>query len=83
MEQGTEIDGGIRVPRVFVSALTGQGLDALKQVISQAVDGSLAERLSLNSAASTPSDDEPIRDDDAADDEEADLRPTGTQHTHS
>jgi GTP-binding protein HflX len=78
-----EIDGGIRVPRVFVSALTGQGLDALKQVISQAVDGSLAERLSLNSAASTPSDDEPIREDDAADDEEADLRPTGTQHTHS
>ncbi len=78
-----EIDGGVRVPRVFVSALTGQGLDALKQVISQAVDGSLAERLSLNSAASAPSDDEPIREDDAADDEEADLRPTGTQHTHS
>src|SRR5258705_385875 len=59
-----ELDGGVRVPRVFVSALTGQGLDALKQVISQAVDGSLAERLSLNSAASAPSDDEPIREDD-------------------
>jgi GTPase len=68
-----ELDGGVRVPRVFVSALTGQGLDALKQVISQAVDGSLAEQLDLN-PSSTPS-----TDDEAGDDG---LRPTGTQHSH-
>jgi GTP-binding protein HflX len=68
-----ELDGGVRVPRVFVSALTGQGLDALKQVISQAVDGLLAEQLDLN-PSSTPS-----TDDEAGDDG---LRPTGTQHSH-
>ncbi|WP_235835151.1 GTPase HflX [Piscinibacter terrae] len=68
-----ELDGGVRVPRVFVSALQGQGLDSLKQVISQAVDGTLAERLDLN-PSSTPS-----TDDDAGDDG---LLPTGTQHSH-
>ena len=65
-----ELDGGIRVPRVFVSALTGEGLVALKQIISQAIDGSLAQRLGLNSSAAPPSDDEG---------ELAELRPTGTQ----
>jgi GTP-binding protein HflX len=67
-----ELDG-LRMPRVFVSALQGQGLDALKQVISQAVDGTLAERLDLN-PSSTPSTDEEAGDDG--------LRPTGTQHSH-
>jgi len=66
-----ELEGGVRVPRVFVSALTGEGLVALKQIISQAIDGSLAERLGLNSSAAPPSD-----DDEA---ELAELRPTGTQ----
>jgi GTP-binding protein HflX len=65
-----ELEGGVRVPRVFVSALTGEGLVALKQVISQAIDGSLAEQHGLNSSAAPPSDDE---------DELAELRPTGTQ----
>jgi len=65
-----ELDGGVRVPRVFVSALTGEGLVALKQIISQAIDGSLAQRLGLNSSAAPPSDDEG---------ELAELRPTGTQ----
>ena len=78
-----EIDGGVRVPRVFVSALTGQGLDALKRVISQAIDGSLAEQLDLKSGASAHSDGGLIHEDDAADEVDADLRPTGTQHTHS
>ncbi|MBW8828662.1 MAG: GTPase HflX [Burkholderiales bacterium] len=74
-----ELDGGVRVPRVFVSALTGQGLDALKQIISQAIDGTLAERLSLNTAAAASSND----GDALAVDVEGDLRPTGTQHSHS
>jgi GTP-binding protein HflX len=79
-----EVDGGVRVPRVFVSALTGQGIDALKQIISQAIDGTLAERLSLISAASASSNDgEHVHDDVAGVDVEADLRPTGTQHSHS
>jgi len=74
-----ELDGGVRVQRVFVSALTGQGLDALKQTISQAIDGTLAERLSLSSAAVPSSDGDAL----AGVDVEGDLRPTGTQHSHS
>jgi GTP-binding protein HflX len=71
-----EIDGGVRVPRVFVSALTGQGLDELRQVISQAVDGSLAERLNLDTPAAGAA---PESTDDAG----GDPRPTGTQDIHS
>ena len=36
-----EIDDGRRVPRVFVSAVRGTGLDALRAVVSQAIAGSL------------------------------------------
>ena len=32
-----ELDGGVRVPRVFVSAATGEGLDGLRQVLAEAV----------------------------------------------
>jgi GTP-binding protein HflX len=71
-----EIDGGVRVPRVFVSALTGQGLDELREVISQAVDGSLAERLNLHTPAAGAA---PESTDDAGED----PRPTGTQDIHS
>jgi GTP-binding protein HflX len=71
-----EIDGGVRVPRVFVSALTGQGLDELREVISQAVDGSLAERLNLHAPAAGAA---PESTDDAGED----PRPTGTQDIHS
>jgi len=39
-----EHDGGVRVPRVFVSALTGHGVDELRGLISQAVGGSLPQR---------------------------------------
>jgi GTP-binding protein HflX len=46
-----ELDGGIRAPRVFVSALDGQGLDALREVIAEAVSGTLAERLQADPAS--------------------------------
>ncbi|WP_298827700.1 GTPase HflX [uncultured Piscinibacter sp.] len=38
-----ERDGGQRVPRVFVSALDGTGLAELRQVLTEAVDGSLPD----------------------------------------
>jgi GTP-binding protein HflX len=65
-----EMDGGMRAARVFVSALDGRGLDELRQVIGEAVSGTLAERLNPTETDSSP----PSGD--------ADLEPlrTGTQH---
>ena len=37
-----ESDAGVRVPRVFVSAFTGEGVAALRAVISEAASGMLA-----------------------------------------
>lgn len=71
-----ELEGGVRVPRVFVSALTGQGLDELRRVIAEAVTGDLARRVSdeesPDAAAGGP---------DA--ETEALPRSTGQQHFHS
>ena len=46
-----EIDGGMRVPRVFVSALHGEGLDELRRIIGEAVAGTLAARLANDEPA--------------------------------
>jgi len=72
-----ELDGGVRVPRVFVSALEGQGLDELRGVIAEAVAGTLAERLNLleETSSSTPV--------DPTDDADGDLRRGEKQHFHS
>jgi GTP-binding protein HflX len=48
-----ELDGGVRVPRVFVSALDGTGLEQLRDIVTEAVLGSRAE--SLNGEDPTPS----------------------------
>src|SRR5438105_5150426 len=48
-----ELDGAARSARVFTSALNGQGLDELRGVITEAVAGTLAQR--LNAAESTSS----------------------------
>jgi GTP-binding protein HflX len=74
-----ELDGGTRVPRVFVSAIGGQGLDELRQIIARAVDGSLAAR--LNETQSTASAVAVDPTDDAHAD--GDAHQTGTQHFHS
>ena len=42
-----EIDGGVRLPRIFVSALDGEGLPELRRLIADAVAGGLAVRLNL------------------------------------
>jgi GTP-binding protein HflX len=52
-----ELDGGVRVPRVFVSALDGEGLDALRAVIGEAVAGTLAGRLEAETAAAAETND--------------------------
>jgi GTPase len=50
MADWVEVHPGVRRPRVFVSAQTGEGLDALRRVIAAAASGR------LNAEASTPPD---------------------------
>jgi GTP-binding protein HflX len=72
-----ELEGGVRVPRVFVSALKGHGLDELRRVIAEAVSGTLAERLNANESAPLSPKSEPAADADM------DSRRTGSSHFHS
>jgi GTP-binding protein HflX len=48
-----ELDGGVRVPRVFASALHGTGLIELRRLLSAAVMGNLAPDLNPAEMAST------------------------------
>ena len=72
-----ELDGGVRAPRVFASALKGQGLDELRGIISEAIAGTLADRLNAVEAASSSAAVE------SAEDADTETRRTGTQHFHS
>lgn len=62
-----ELDAGLRVPRVFVSARTGEGMRELRQILIEAVGGALAG--ALNRPGATPDD---IRLQQVDDDEEED-----------
>lgn len=53
-----EREGGVRVPRVFVSSLTGEGLDVLRQLIAQALQSSASHQNSLNPGPAVPHDEE-------------------------
>jgi GTP-binding protein HflX len=72
-----ELDRGVRVPRVFVSALEGQGLDELRRLVGEAAAGTLAARLKLAESPSSTAGGE------ARDEPESDSLRTGTQHFHS
>ena len=48
-----ELEAGVRMPRVFVSAACGSGLDVLREILLQAVAGTLPA--SLNDGESAPS----------------------------
>ena len=67
-----------RVPRVFASALSGEGLDSLREKIAQAAAGT-----DLNAPARAASDDVAGAAVDGAGDEEATARRTGTYHSHA
>lgn len=49
-----ELDGGVRVPRVFMSALHGTGLPELRRLLSAAVSGNLPNDLNATEMASPP-----------------------------
>ena len=51
---GMELPSGRHVPRVFASAASGEGLDALRGLIAEATIGQSAEPCDLNGAAEAP-----------------------------
>ena len=73
-----EIDAGLRVPRVFISAASGSGLDALRELLSQAVAGTLPGFLTSEASASTE-----VALDQGGDVEADDERPERPAHIPS
>jgi GTP-binding protein HflX len=72
-----ELDGSLRVPRVFISARSGEGMPCLRAILSEAVAGTLEGFLNLGVAA--PDDIRLVGDvDDDIDDDS--VAPTHTQH---
>jgi GTP-binding protein HflX len=69
--------GAGRVPRVFVSALSGEGLDLLRERIAQAAAGA-----DLNAATEPASGDVGVAAPESGD-EEAHSHRTGTYHSHA
>ena len=83
LRDGFELPGGEHVPRVFVSARTGVGLDALRQALAEAIRGDSGAR--LNGVEPSSFDDdadgnvaEPSETDSSADGE---APRTGTYHS--
>jgi GTP-binding protein HflX len=74
-----ELPGGARVPRVFVSALTSEGLDRLRERIAEIA----APGAALNPSAEAASEDpDPTRSESPAGDGDEAAR-TGTYHSHA
>ena len=49
-----EIDSGVGLPRIFISAVSGEGLPQLKELIAEAVAGRLAAHLNLPQLSPIP-----------------------------
>jgi len=82
LRDALELDGGVRVPRVFVSAATGEGLDGLRQVLAEAVTRSI-DLIADDCApdeSSTADEREPLTADDEEESNDQ-TRRTGTHHT--
>jgi GTPase len=76
-----EIEGQLRVPRVFISARSGEGMTALRAILSEAVAGTLEGFLNLGAPA--PDDIRLSRDWDENDLEDSPSaeQPDGSQHS--
>jgi len=77
-----EIEGQLRVPRVFISARSGEGMGTLRAILSEAVAGTLEGFLNLDAPA--PHDIRLAHDSDGYDDLEDNpvaAQPNGTQHS--
>jgi len=77
-----ELDGGVRVPRVFVSAATGEGLDGLRGVLAEAVlrSADLIADESAQHEAPTADDHAPTAAADGEQESDDPTRRTGTHH---
>jgi len=82
MRDHVELPSGRRVVRVFVSAMTGEGLDGLRELLKEAVIGGADDTLKRVDAASPPAAmpagdfSEPVGD-------RSEIRPTGTYHSRA
>ena len=77
-----EVNAGLRVPRVFISAHTGEGLPALRAILTEAVAGTLDGF--LNCSERTPNDvGSSDVDDEVNTDVDDDKYPMSSAHHHS
>jgi len=74
-----EVNAGLRVPRVFVSAQTGEGMAELRAILSEAVAGTLEGF--LNRAEATPDDIRLLHVDDEDHDDDELSMPSATHHS--
>ncbi|MEP7099635.1 MAG: GTPase HflX [Burkholderiales bacterium] len=75
-----EVNAGLRVPRVFISAQTGEGMAELRAILSEAVAGTLEGF--LNRAEATPDDIRLLHVDDEDQDEDGDDEHPLSSATH-
>ena len=76
---GMELPSGRHVPRVFASATSGEGLDALRGLIAAAATGQSAEPRALNDAALAPLSTQAAGSDGEAESADSDAQ-DGTYH---
>ena len=76
-----EVNAGLRVPRVFISAQTGEGMAEMRAILSEAVAGTLEGF--LNRAEPAPHDNCLVGVDDDRDDDDDDEPPLPSAPHHS
>ena len=75
-----ELPGGRRVPRVFASARSGEGLDALRARIAEAIAGAAGDPGDLNADATAADEDIAVEPLESGEGDGEDLR-DGTYHS--
>ncbi|MEO7337104.1 MAG: GTPase, partial [Caldimonas sp.] len=78
-----ELPSGVRVTRVFVSAVTGEGLDVLRQVMREAAEGEGDDTLKKVDVAAVKAELSSMLDEDSAEHEPSEPRSTGTYHSRA
>jgi len=82
MRDHVELPSGRRVARIFVSAVTGEGIDLLRELLKEAVIGSADDALKRIDAASPPVA-MPASDFSEPAGDRSEARPTGTYHSRA
>jgi GTPase len=82
MRDHVELPSGRRVARVFISAMTGEGLDGLRELLKEAVIGGADDALKRADATSSPGA-MPASDFSEPDGDRSETRPTGTYHSRA